>query len=129
MVRVSGLFGGIMHVNRQCAVFLLITTVFLNGCSTMGGSGVFAADNGRDQAATENRAENKAPPSAGRTALFTGNGGKGIVIAVPAPSMAGGSRTDAWQKLKSVEENKTWTSAVKTDFKRHGHTAADVAGC
>jgi TolB-like protein len=38
------------------------------------------------------------PPST-RTAtgpLFTGNGGKGITIAVPAPSLQGGGRADAW---------------------------------
>ena len=40
------------------------------------------------------------PKTAGaRTApqpLFTGNGGKGLVIAVPAPSMQGGSQSDSW---------------------------------
>jgi TolB-like protein len=39
--------------------------------------------------------------SAGRTRtasgpLFTGTGGKGLVIAVPAPSMPGGSQTNSW---------------------------------
>ena len=40
------------------------------------------------------------PRTAGaRTApgpLFTGNGGKGLVIAVPAPSMSGGSQANSW---------------------------------
>jgi hypothetical protein len=53
-------------------------------------------------ASTQNTVEGGRPaqnkPSSTRPSgpLFTGNGGKGITIAVPAPSLSGGGKADAW---------------------------------
>jgi TolB-like protein len=54
-------------------------------------------ESARGMAGGGSPAQNRPPSTRAVTGpLFTGNGGKGIAIAVPAPSLRGGDRADVW---------------------------------
>jgi hypothetical protein len=83
---------------KHTAIFTLIAVfTALAACTGTPASDSTPSDTGNEGKAKNTTNEEK--PSSARNApepLFTGNGGKGLVIAVPAPAISGCSQSDNW---------------------------------
>ena len=81
---------------KHTAIFTLIAVfTVLTACT--GTPASTPSDTGKEGKAINTTNEEK--PSNARNApepLFAGNGGKGLVIAVPAPAISGSSKSDSW---------------------------------
>jgi TolB-like protein len=96
---------GFVSVNYKNCVSILALTVFIIGitaCSTSGSTETIrqtasstqtqrqiGSSTGTNEQAINNSGASRGP-------LFTGTGGRGLVVAVPAPSMSGSNQTNNW---------------------------------
>jgi TolB-like protein len=91
---------GFLCINYKNRVSILALAVFLTGftaCFTTGGAetyGQTGSGTGTGHTAINERTGNNT--GASRGPLFTGTGGKGLIIAVPSPSMSGSNQTNNW---------------------------------
>ena len=76
-------------------VYISIFAIILTFSGLAACTGIPTANSGNPDIGTGQNGQ-KAMSRTASVPLFSGNGGKGLVIAVPAPSMSGGSQANSW---------------------------------